>query len=151
LASAARQTPIFTPSYAPVKNQSDSSMVIGAVMVIGILVLVLGLTSIPRNYRITTSKSAPPNTILPMTNNDFVIEYAASVYNAFQTLLLNEQIKVLQGKKFDCLQNNFVQFYGLTWNTPPNAVKSCLVSLEKNNDVRVVVRGKNGFVSVNGK
>jgi hypothetical protein len=60
---------------------------------------------------------------------------------------------LLQKKTLDCFKVTSVNYsngYGLAWGSPNDAVKSCLVSLEKTNEIRVVVRGVNGFVSVNG-
>ncbi len=143
--------PIFSPTSAPVaQRNSDSVSVVVVVTLIILVIFWFGLSLLPRDYRINTQKSnsvASPQ----MTDDEFVTDYAAIVYSAFQTLSPSEQVQLLKNKTFDCFKTNYLLANNLSWNTPYEAVKSCVVSLEKTEEIRVVVRGKNGFVSVNGR
>jgi serine/threonine protein kinase len=149
LAQVAQMTPIFTPTYAPVKQNSNSWVMIVVTILIILVVFWFGLFLLPRDYQISSQQSNSA-VLPPMTENEFVSDYSAVVYNAFQTLSRKEKIRVLKNKSFDCFNKTFLTQSALTWNTPPPAVKFCLVLLEKTEEIRVVVRSTNGFVSVNG-
>ncbi len=149
--------PIFSATPAPsVQRNSDSvSIVIVATLII-LVIFWFGLSILPRDYRIRTQQMNQPKTTVSFVRvpKQLLIDYSASVYNAFGNLTTKEYTALLKNKPFDCLKKSSVQYaqgYDLAWGTPPEAVKSCLVSLEKTKGVRVVVRGQNGFVSVNGR
>jgi serine/threonine protein kinase len=142
--------PVFSSTSVPQVKQTNSKLLeLYGLVFFGVLIPVAVISALAFQQRNYISSQLPSL----KSEKQFVQDYSTSVYNAFQSLTTKEYSLILNQKNFDCHKNTSVQYangYSLAWGTPPDSVQSCLVSLEKNKEVRVVVRGINGFVAVNG-